>query len=84
MRYLNFKLWGPFYIIGLLIILFIMWTVDAARPQGIGLWIGSLLILTAVVFNFYMMRHEIVAHEKKEDRDRELSGHDPIQKKKKR
>jgi len=82
MRYLNLRLWGPFYVIGLLIILIMMWTIEAVRPKGIGLWIGSLLILMAVVFNFYMMYNEIKAQEEKEDKNRELSGLDPLPKKK--
>lgn len=82
MKYLNLRLWGPFYVIGLLLILFLMWTVEAIRPKGIGLWIGSLLILIAVIFNFYMMRGEIKAHENKTDKNRELSGLDPLPKKK--
>jgi glucan phosphoethanolaminetransferase (alkaline phosphatase superfamily) len=82
MRYLNLRLWGPFYVIGLLGILIMMWTIEAIRPKGIGLWIGSLLILIAVIFNFYMMYNEIKASEEKEDKNRELSGLDPVQKKK--
>lgn len=82
MRYLNLKLWGPFYVIGLLLILILMWAVEEIRPKGIGLWIGSILILIAVVFNLYMMYNEIKAHEDKEDKNRELSGLDPIPKKK--
>jgi len=82
MRYLNLKLWGPFYVIGLLIILIMMWTIEEIRPKGIGLWIESFLILIAVIFNFYMMNNEIKAHENKEDKNRELSGLDPIPKKK--
>jgi hypothetical protein len=82
MKYLNLRLWGPFYVIGLIVILIMMWTIEEIRPQGIGLWIGSLLILIGVVFNFYMMYHEIKAHEDKQDKNRELSGLDPIPKKK--
>ena len=82
MRYLNIRLWGPFYVIGLLIILIFMWGVEEIRPKGIGLWIGSLLILIGVIFNFFMMYNEIKAHEEKEDINRELSGLDPKPKKK--
>jgi glucan phosphoethanolaminetransferase (alkaline phosphatase superfamily) len=82
MRYLNIRLWGPFYVLGLLIILIMMWVIDEIRPKGIGLWIGSILILIAVVFNFIMMFSEIKAYEDKEDKNRELSGLDPIPKKK--
>lgn len=82
MRYLNLRLWGPFYVIGLIVILIMMWGIEEIRPKGIGLWIGSLLILIGVIFNFYMMYNEIKAHEKQEDKNRELSGLDPIQKKK--
>ncbi|WP_319580442.1 hypothetical protein [uncultured Methanospirillum sp.] len=81
MKFLNLRLWGPFYVIGLLIILVLMWMIEAIRPKGIALWIGSLLILIGVVFNFYMMYGEIKAHEEKEDRNRELSGLDPLPKK---
>ncbi len=81
MKFLNLRLWGPFYVIGLLIILVMMWMIEAIRPKGIALWIGSLLILIGVVFNFYMMYGEIKAHEEKEDRNRELSGLDPLPKK---
>lgn len=77
MRYLNIRLWGPFYVIGLLVILLMMWMIEAIRPRGIGLWIGSLLILIAVLFNFYMMYKEIKTHEEQEDKNRELSGLDP-------
>jgi glucan phosphoethanolaminetransferase (alkaline phosphatase superfamily) len=81
MKYLNIRLWGPFYVLGLLLILVLMWTIEEIRPKGIGLWIGSILILIAVVFNFYMMRGEIKAHEVKTDKNRELSGLDPLPKK---
>jgi glucan phosphoethanolaminetransferase (alkaline phosphatase superfamily) len=84
MRYLNIRLWGPFYVIGLLIILIMMWGIDAIRPKGVGLWIGSFLILGIVVFNFYMMYNEIKAHEDKKNKNRELSGLEPLQKKKRR
>jgi len=81
MKFLNLRLWGPFYVIGLLLILVMMWMIEAIRPKGIALWIGSLLILIGVVFNFYMMYGEIKAHEEKEDKNRELSGLDPLPKK---
>lgn len=84
MKYLNIRLWGPFYVLGLLLILVLMWTIEEIRPKGIGLWIGSILILIAVVFNFYMMRGEIKAHEVKTDKNRELSGLDPLPKKQSR
>lgn len=81
MKLLNLRLWGPFYVIGLLIILLMMWLIEAIRPKGIGLWVGSLLILIGVVFNFYMMYGEIKAHDEKEDKNRELSGLEPLPKK---
>lgn len=81
MKYLNLKLWGPFYVIGLLIILILMWMIEAIRPKGIALWIGSLLILGAVLFNFYMMYKEIKAHDEKNEKNRELSGLEPTPKK---
>jgi hypothetical protein len=59
-----------------------MWVIDEIRPKGIGLWIGSFLIFIAVIFNFYMMYNEVKAHENKEDKNRELSGLDPLPKKK--
>jgi heme/copper-type cytochrome/quinol oxidase subunit 3 len=59
-----------------------MWVIEEIRPKGIGLWIGSLLILFAVVFNFYMMYSEIKANEEKSDKNRELSGLEPLPKKK--
>ena len=72
---------GSFYVVGLLIILLLMWLIEAIRPKGITLWVGSLLILIAVVFNFYMMYGEIKAHNDKEDKNRELSGLEPLPKK---
>jgi hypothetical protein len=82
MKYLNIRMWGPFYIFGLLLVLFIMWTVKEIRPQGPALFIGSFLILLLVGLNFYIMYHEIKAHEEKEDKNRELSGLEPLPKKK--
>ena len=82
MKYLNFKMWAPFYIIGLFIILYTLWAVEKIRPQGPALIIGTILILILVIFNFYLMYQEIKAHEKKEDKDRELEGLDPLPKKK--
>ncbi|HWQ63821.1 MAG TPA: hypothetical protein VN429_05350 [Methanospirillum sp.] len=81
MKLLNLKLWGPFYVIGLLIILLMMWLIEAIRPKGIALWVGSLLILIGVIFNFYMMYGEIKAHDDKQDKNRELSGLEPLPKK---
>ncbi|PWR73913.1 hypothetical protein [Methanospirillum lacunae] len=81
MKLLNLRLWGPFYVIGLLIILLMMWLIEAIRPKGIALWVGSLLILIGVVFNFYMMYGEIKAHNEKQDKNRELSGLEPLPKK---
>jgi hypothetical protein len=81
MKLLNLRLWGPFYVIGLLIILLMMWLIEAIRPKGIALWVGSLLILIGVVFNFYMMYGEIKAHDDKQDKNRELSGLEPLPKK---
>ncbi len=78
MKYLNFRLWGPFYVIGLAIVMLTMWMVDEVRPGGIALWLGSVLICILVGFNLFMMRNEIKAHEKKEDKDRILSGLEPI------
>lgn len=82
MRLLNLKLWGPFYVVGLLIILIMMWTIAEIRPKGLTLWIGSILIMIAVIFNFYMIYNEIKAHNEKTDKNRELSGLDPLPKKK--
>jgi hypothetical protein len=81
MKLLNLRLWGPFYVIGLLIILLMMWLIEAIRPKGIALWVGSLLILIGVIFNFYMMYGEIKAHDDKQDKNRELSGLEPLPKK---
>lgn len=81
MKYLNIRMWGPFYIIGLLLVLFIMWTVEEIRPQGPALFIGSFILLL-VGLNFYIMYNEIKAHEEKDDKNRELSGLDPLPKKK--
>ena len=82
MKILNIKMWGPFYILGLLLVLYIMWTVDEIRPQGITLFIVSLLVLILVGYNFYIIYDEVKAHEKKHDVDRELSGLEPLPKKK--
>lgn len=82
MKYLNIRMWGPFYLIGLLVILYIMWSVEEIRPQGPALWIGSFLILILGAFNLYVMYGEIKAHEEKEDKNRELSGLEPVPRKK--
>jgi len=82
MKYLNFRMWGPFYIFGLLLVLYIMWTVEEIRPQGPALFIGSFLVLFLVGLNFYVMYNEVKAHEEKGDKNRELSGLEPIPKKK--
>ncbi|NLV25695.1 MAG: hypothetical protein GXY48_00775 [Methanomicrobiales archaeon] len=82
MKYLNIRMWGPFYIVGVLLVLYFMWTIEEIRPQGIALFIGTLLILVIVGFNFYVMYNEIKAHEDKTDKNRELSGLEPIPKKK--
>ncbi len=58
-----------------------MWFIDEVRPSGITLWIGSLLIVILVGFNFWMMRNEVKAHEVKEDQDRLLSGLEPLDRK---
>lgn len=81
MRLLNFRLWGPFYVIGLFIILIMMWMIEDIRPKGLALWVGTILILVVVVFNFIMIYNEIKAHEEKNDKNRELSGLDPLPKK---
>lgn len=75
-------MWGPFYILGLLLVLYIMWTVEEIRPQGLALFLGTFLVLIMVSLNFYIMYSEIKAHEDKVDKNRELSGLDPIPKKK--
>ncbi|KAF5088115.1 hypothetical protein DSECCO2_40720 [anaerobic digester metagenome] len=75
-------MWGPFYILGLLLVLYIMWTVEEIRPQGLALFLGTFLVLIMVGLNFYIMYSEIKAHEDKVDKNRELSGLDPIPKKK--
>jgi hypothetical protein len=82
MKFLNFKLWGPFYFIGLFGILYILWTVEAIRPKGAVLIIGTILILILVILNSVFMYLEIRAHEKKEDNDRALAGLEPLPKKK--
>jgi hypothetical protein len=82
MKYLNIRMWGPFYILGLLLVLYIMWTVEEIRPQGLALFLGTFLVLIMVGLNFYIMYSEIMAHEDKVDKNRELSGLDPIPKKK--
>ncbi|MDX8550131.1 hypothetical protein KHC33_08890 [Methanospirillum sp. J.3.6.1-F.2.7.3] len=82
MKYLNIRMWGPFYILGLLLVLYIMWTVEEIRPQGLALFLGTFLVLIMVGLNFYIMYSEIKAHEDKVDKNRELSGLDPIPKKK--
>lgn len=82
MKYLNLKIWGPFYILGLLLILYIMWTVEEIRPQGLALFITTFFVLLLVGMNFYIIYSEIKAHEEKEDKNRELSGLEPIPRKK--
>ncbi|NLW76468.1 MAG: hypothetical protein GXY18_08610 [Methanomicrobiales archaeon] len=59
-----------------------MWTVEEIRPQGLALFLGTFLVLIMVGLNFYIMYSEIKAHEDKVDKNRELSGLDPIPKKK--
>ena len=82
MKILNIRVWGPFYIVGLLLVLYIMWTVEEIRPQGLALFITTFIVLLLVGFNFYVIYGEVKAHEDKEDKNRELSGLDPIPKKK--
>ncbi len=82
MKYLNLKMWGPFYILGVLLILYIMWTVEEIRPQGLALFITTFFVLLLVGMNFYIIYSEIKAHEEKEDKNRELSGLEPIPRKK--
>ena len=82
MKILNIRVWGPFYIVGLLLVLYIMWTVEEIRPQGLALFITTFFVLLLVGFNFYVLYGEVKAHEEKEDKNRELSGLDPIPKKK--
>jgi len=82
MKILNIRVWGPFYIVGLLLVLYIMWTVEEIRPQGLALFITTFFVLLLVGFNFYVLYGELKAHEEKEDKNRELSGLDPIPKKK--
>lgn len=82
MKYLNIRMWGPFYILGLLLVLYVMWTVEEIRPQGLALFLGSFLILFVVGINFYVMYSEVKAHEDKTDKNRELSGLEPLPKKK--
>ena len=59
-----------------------MWTVEEIRPQGLALFITTFIVLLLVGFNFYVIYGEVKAHEDKEDKNRELSGLDPIPKKK--
>ncbi len=75
-------MWGPFYIIGLLLVLYIMWTVEEIRPQGLALFITTIFVLILVGLNFYIIYSEIKAHEDKVDKNRELSGLEPIPRKK--
>ena len=82
MKILNIRVWGPFYIVGILLVLYIMWTVEEIRPQGLALFITTFFVLLLVGFNFYVLYGEVKAHEEKEDKNRELSGLDPIPKKK--
>ncbi|HOJ96371.1 MAG TPA: hypothetical protein PK024_05980 [Methanospirillum sp.] len=82
MKYLNLKMWGPFYILGVLLILYIMWTVEEIRPQGLALFITTFFVLLLVGMNFYIIYSEIKAHEQKEDKNRELSGLEPLPRKK--
>ena len=82
MKILNIRVWGPFYIVGILLVLYIMWTVEEIRPQGLALFITTFFVLLLVGVNFYVLYGEVKAHEEKEDKNRELSGLDPIPKKK--
>ncbi|WP_373838334.1 hypothetical protein [Methanospirillum sp.] len=82
MKFLNIRVWGPFYIVGLLLVLYIMWTVEEIRPQGLTLFITTFFVLLLVGINFYIIYTEIKAHEDKEDKNRELSGLEPIPRKK--
>ncbi len=82
MKYLNIRLWGPFYIVGVILILYIMWTVEDVRPQGPILFVTTFFVLLLVSLNFYIIYSEIKAHEQKEDKNRELSGLEPLPKKK--
>lgn len=82
MKFLNIRVWGPFYIVGLLLVLYIMWTVEEIRPQGLTLFITTFFVLLLVGINFYIIYTEIKVHEDKEDKNRELSGLEPIPRKK--
>jgi hypothetical protein len=82
MKYLNIRMWGPFYLLGLLLVLYIMWTVKEIRPQGAALFVGTFLVLILGIFNIYVMYSEIKAHDQKSDKNRELSGLEPLPKKK--
>ncbi len=82
MKILNIRMWGPFYLFGLLLVLYIMWTVEEIRPQGLALFISTIFVLILVGLNFYIIYSEIKAHEEKIDKNRELSGLEPIPRKK--
>lgn len=82
MKFLNIRVWGPFYIVGLLLVLYIMWTVEEIRPHGLTLYITTFFVLLLIGINFYIIYSEIKAHKDKEDKNRELSGLEPISRKK--
>ncbi|WP_324329746.1 hypothetical protein [Methanospirillum sp.] len=55
---------------------------EEIRPQGLALFITTFFVLLLVGMNFYIIYSEIKAHEQKEDKNRELSGLEPLPRKK--
>jgi len=74
MNYLNSKLWGPFYLIAILLILYLIWGLDETRVSGIVAWIVSLLVLALIFFNTWILFQEIKKQKAREMELQKLNG----------
>ncbi|MBN1167542.1 MAG: hypothetical protein JXA44_10500 [Methanospirillaceae archaeon] len=69
MNYLNAKLWGPFYTIAIVMMLYLVWGLKETRVSGIAAWIVSILVVILICFNIWILLQEI---KKQKERDLEL------------
>jgi len=74
MNYLNPKLWGPFYLIAILLVLYLIWGLDETKVSGGVAWIISILVFVLIAFNIWILFQEIKKQKEREMELQKLNG----------
>ena len=79
MNFLSMKWWGLLYTVAVLMILYLMWTIQELRPESLTLlWLSTIIVIGIFIVNYYIIKKEMQDQEKMASRRRQMNDQTPF------